>query len=509
MDMAMLRRADGLLASVMAVVLLGACASGARAAGLTAYVAGYDPGNFTSSVVPIDLATNVPGAAIPVGANPLAIAIAPDGSTAYALGNNDTVTPIDLATNTPETPIPAGSLGNNESSAIAIAPDGSTAYVTDEAVNYGGNSVTPIDLETNTPETPIPFDRYPTAIVIAPDGRTAYVTGSPNSGNGTVTPIDLATNTPGTPITLGADPQAIAITPDGSTAYVADSEDETVTPIDLATNTPETAISVTSPVAIAISPDGSTAYVVSYDGTVVPIDLATNTPETPITVAADPDAIAITPDGLSAYVTSSGEPTRNRFIFGSGSVTPIDLATDTPGTPITVSSQLPAIAITPPVIVAPTVTVTSPAGDGTATTTPAQTPTPTPTPTTTATTTTAPVTQPSAPAVRTRISQISMTTNLVLWCRGRGCRYPRTALRFMLNHTATIRLALRTSAHWHWNQVATTNLQGHQGFNRHRIAGRWHGHLVAAGPVQILVQIRRDDHWTTAKTIGLTVRHAR
>jgi YVTN family beta-propeller protein len=573
----------GLLASVMAVVLLGVCASGAWAAGLTAYVPNYDPDSFTMSVVPIDLATNAPGAAIPVGANPFAIAITPDGSTAYVLANNNTVTPIDLATNTPETPIPVGSVGNNESSAIAITPDGSTAYVTNGAVNNGSSSVTPIDLATNTPEPAIPFGGYPSAIAITPDGRTAYVAGSPISGNGsgTVTPIDLATNTSGTPMPVGSAPRAIAITPDGSTAYVTDVEDDTVTPIDLATNTPETAISVGGPVAIAITPDGSTAYVANYYGTVVPIELATNTPGTPITVGGNPDAIAITPDGLSAYVASSGAMDPFQMTFAHGSVTPIDLATSMPGTPITVSSQLPAIAITPAVFGAPAATITSPAGNGTytvaqtvvtsfsctdasdgpgissckdsnqstsgsgtldtasagartytvkgtskdgrtatasitytvepAATSTATTPTTT-TPTTTTpntTTPTTPVTPPPGPAVRTQISQMSLTTNLVVWCRGHGCRYPSTALRFMLNHTATVRLALRTRAHGHWKQVATTNLHGHQGINRDRIAGRWHGLLFPAGPVQILVQIQRDHHWTTTKTIGLTVRHTR
>jgi hypothetical protein len=69
------------------------------------------------------------------------------------------------------------------------------------------------------------------------------------------------------------------------------------------------------------------------------------------------------------------------------------------------------------------------------------------------------------------------------------------------------RLALRTRAHGHYRRVATAILHGHQGFNQPRIAGRWHGHLFISGPVQILVQIQQDHHWTTKKTIPLTVRH--
>ncbi len=53
------------------------------------------------------------------------------------------VTPIDLGHGTPGTPI---SVGANPD-AIAITPNGSTAYV----ANYGSGTVTPIDLRSGTP----------------------------------------------------------------------------------------------------------------------------------------------------------------------------------------------------------------------------------------------------------------------------------------------------------------------------------------------------------------------
>ena len=68
-----------------------------------------------------------------------------------------------------------------------------------------------------------------------------------------------------------------------------------------------------------------------------PIDTATNTPGTAIPVGSDPFGIAITPDGKTAYVTNDGSDT----------VTPIDTATNTPGTPIPVGSIPDGIAITP------------------------------------------------------------------------------------------------------------------------------------------------------------------
>ena len=49
-------------------------------------------------MTPVTIASNAPGADIAVGTNPQAIAIAPDGRTAYVAntGSNN-VTPIDVA----------------------------------------------------------------------------------------------------------------------------------------------------------------------------------------------------------------------------------------------------------------------------------------------------------------------------------------------------------------------------------------------------------------------------
>jgi YVTN family beta-propeller protein len=70
---------------------------------------------------------------------------------------------------------------------------------------------------------------------------------------------------------------------------------------------------------------------------VTPIAVATNTPGPPIQVGCGPWAFAITPDGQTAYVIN----------FYSHSVTPIATATNTPGQPIQVGDGPYAIAITP------------------------------------------------------------------------------------------------------------------------------------------------------------------
>jgi YVTN family beta-propeller protein len=126
------------------------------------------------------------------------------------------VTPITTATNTPGPPIPVGS----NPLAIAITPDGKTAYV----ANFFSGTVTPITTATNTADPPIMVDAEPLAIAITPDGKTAYVA---NEGSNNVTPIATATNTPGEPIMVGSSPWAIAITPTAITrrpAFTSGSE---------------------------------------------------------------------------------------------------------------------------------------------------------------------------------------------------------------------------------------------------------------------------------------------
>jgi YVTN family beta-propeller protein len=81
-----------------------------------------------------------------------------------------------------------------------------------------------------------------------------------------------------------------------------------------------------------------TAYVTNFSsGTVTPIDLATNIPGSPIPAGFHPSGIAVTPDAKTAYVTNQD----------SGTVTPIDLLTNTPGNPIPVGSVPLGVAITP------------------------------------------------------------------------------------------------------------------------------------------------------------------
>ena len=114
------------------------------------------------------------------------------------------MTPIATATNTPGTPIKVG----RGPQAIAITPDGKTAYVANTNVGHG-------DADHDRDQHGGQADQGRQRAVDDrdrdhPDGKTAYVV---SFTAGTVTPIATATNTPGKPIKVGKRPFALVIAP--------------------------------------------------------------------------------------------------------------------------------------------------------------------------------------------------------------------------------------------------------------------------------------------------------
>jgi YVTN family beta-propeller protein len=211
-------------------------------------------------VTPLAAAAAV--AAVIVGTHTIIVAIHGHGTAprarpvipaiAYVAVNagHGVVVPIRTATNRALPPIPAG----HDPIAVAITPDGDTAYVVNQ--NNPG-SVTPIRTATGTALPQIKVGQDPIAIVITPDGKTAYVA---NESPGSVTPISTATNTALPAITTGLHPVGLAITPNGKTVYVVNTSSNSVTPIDTATNRALAPVPVGhNPFGIAITPNGRTA----------------------------------------------------------------------------------------------------------------------------------------------------------------------------------------------------------------------------------------------------------
>jgi YVTN family beta-propeller protein len=283
----------------------------------TEFVVNYGLGTATpGTVTPVNLVTRQAGPAITVGADPRAIAITPDGKTAYVTDSGSgTVTSVNTVTRRAGPAITVGA----DPQAIAITPDGKTAYVTDS----GSGTVTPISTATNLAGPPITVGADPRALAITPDGRTLYVL---NWEGGSVTPVATATNQPGRPVRTGSFPVAIAIA--RGFAYVANYGSDTVTPIATGSGRAGRPIPVgQAPDAVAITPDGRTAYVVNGDNdTVTPIATGTGRPGRPIGVGNSPASVTISPSGAVAYVVNTI----------SGTVTPISTATGRAGGGISV-----------------------------------------------------------------------------------------------------------------------------------------------------------------------------
>jgi YVTN family beta-propeller protein len=272
--------------------------------------------NSGGTVTPIGLTTHRAGKPIKVGANPQAIAITPDGRTAFVANyGSDSVTPIGTVSRRAGTPIPVG----KQPWAIAITPDGRTAYV----ANYGSNTVTPINTSTRRAGTPIPVGNQPRAIAITPRGKTAYVL---DWGSAAVTPISTATDRAGPAIPVGSYPFAIAIAPDGKAAYVANYGSNTVTPISVSTGRPGPAVPAgQAPNSLAVTPGSTKVFAVGGDSdTVTAITAATGRADRGIPVRYSPAAVAISPSGRTAYVVNTI----------SGTLTPVSTATGVAARPI-------------------------------------------------------------------------------------------------------------------------------------------------------------------------------
>ena len=175
-------------------------------------------------------------------------------------------------------------VGANPQAAV-MTPDGREVYVTD----MDADAVTVIDTRSRTVTATVSVGKNPKAIVVSPDGRHVYVAN--NGGN--VSVIDTGTkqvatiSTDAAAVTGRNNVRDLAITPDGRTLYLA-MEWSGLQAVDLATGNVARVSNVVCPEGLAMKPDGKRLYV-SYQcngpgegspghDTVAIIDLQPNMP---------------------------------------------------------------------------------------------------------------------------------------------------------------------------------------------------------------------------------------
>jgi len=149
---------------------------------------------------------------------------------------------------------------------------------------------------------------------------------------------------------IGALALPAAAAPAGSvpTAYITNSLTQTVTVVQGQWSVQNINHVGKGPVGIAVTPDHKWAYVADYgflndvQSTVTPIDLTTRRPGTPIQVGTGPIAIAITPDGKYAVVTLQGTADAPGH-----QLVRITLATGVVSDPVEVGANPESVAVSP------------------------------------------------------------------------------------------------------------------------------------------------------------------
>ena len=253
-------------------------------------------------------------ATIPVGANPIAVAMSADGSLAYVANlNSNSLSIIDTDIDQVVATVNAGPSPRD----VDTTRDGRYVLVTNETAN----TVTVLDASNYSIVATIPVGTRPCAISIARDGSAAYVT---NRLSNSVSVIDLATFTV-TDVPVGTFACDVMVSPDGRWAIVTNRLSGNITIIDTATlQTAATVATGTNPQGVDFSADGTKAYVTNAGSTSV-VDMASFTVvETIADVRSGTCAVAATMDMNQAdkghvYVASNTP---------SGMVTVVDAGTN-------------------------------------------------------------------------------------------------------------------------------------------------------------------------------------
>ncbi|MCB9295772.1 MAG: BspA family leucine-rich repeat surface protein [Lewinellaceae bacterium] len=203
---------------------------------------------------------------------------------------------IDVATHQLVESIPVGT----QPIGVAISPDQTKVAV----ANFQGNTVSLVDVTTNSVISTISTGDNPYSVIFSSDGTLIYVT---NYNANTVEVFNSSTYAQvGAAVPVGDTPNALTISGNGNFIYVSNRNDASVSVISTASNSVVNTIPLIPPTSsgiardITTSSDGSRIYVAynqGGDSYVAIIDVSTQTVVETIQVATNVTSIATTPGG--------------------------------------------------------------------------------------------------------------------------------------------------------------------------------------------------------------------
>jgi DNA-binding beta-propeller fold protein YncE len=310
-----------LLGLALAALVGAACPAAAAASSV--YAVNNGGANISQyDVGPAGVLTAKTPTAVNTGSDPYAIALTPDGRSAYVTAyEDDKVWQYDVGPGgglTPKSPATVDTAV--EPSTVAVSPDGRSLYV-----GTVGTFISQYDIGAGgklSPKSPanVSAGTNIQGIAVSPDGRSVYVVNQNDPG--TVSQFDVGASGKLSPkstptVAAGKNPDAISLTPDGTSAYVANYTDSNVTQYDvgpaglLTPKTPPTVPTSSGPEGITVAPDGRSAYTPDGGGgtSVSQYNIGAGgllVPKAPASVTgfSTPIHVALSPDSQSAYVSN-------------------------------------------------------------------------------------------------------------------------------------------------------------------------------------------------------------
>ena len=256
----------------------------------------------------IDPATHDVMHNVSVGVEPNAVAVAPGGTGGKGIAlvanfDSNNVTPVDLGTWRAGTPIPVG----QQPVAIAVASPGGRSNANGNAIafvaDFGSNQVTPILLPTLRAASPIAVGPSPQAIA-----TTAGQLLVGNFGNHTLTGISIMSARPPYTVALPFNPTGIAVPtsdrpdPAGTRVYVCGGAGAVPVRVGGLASLLGRPLTVGTQIAlpnvaqgIALNRDDTTAWVTQQAGSIVPVNLRTRAVGHAVHLGGHPSAIVIGP----------------------------------------------------------------------------------------------------------------------------------------------------------------------------------------------------------------------